>query len=504
MTINRPSLATPFLVSPNSVLANALLRSVDVLRPRVHALRPRRIEFVVGTQINGAPHLGTNLVQAAAFLLARTTRREFSLDTRVRFAALDNAPHDVVLDPETHTAYQQTYFHALGKDGVADLVQRYYRAFFDSLSEATGTGYTIETYSDQQASAGFRAEFLRTLAHLEHIRWWLAPSHGVVHVRLPCSACGWAQKRADRTRLIDLNEEGATFTAVCHDHGRYETHIDPADSAPYIDLATLYRNLVKERALGRDPHTLSVMMKGGDWVFGSQLVDGALGALGTPSAQMPTRIFTPQVLAPTGAKLSKSLLREHGTGALPADAEPWMLDTTTWPGSVDSYVDVLVWLVGELLADPKHFFRSFTVRELGRLVQAHPPELAERPRAHEMGIYKRYFDLIASGRKTVEIRVADAARQRIRPGSLIRFRCRDEEVLTRVTRVTRYAGFDEMFDHESPTSVNPTATREEQLAGIRQIYPPEREALGVVAIGLALVDPPGLTPDPASTRSGDG
>ena len=28
-------------------------------------------------------------------------------------------------------------------------------------------------------------------------------------------------------------------------------HIDPEDDQPYLDLATLYRNLVKERALGR-------------------------------------------------------------------------------------------------------------------------------------------------------------------------------------------------------------------------------------------------------------
>ncbi|MGH3906156.1 MAG: hypothetical protein ACRDTE_18535 [Pseudonocardiaceae bacterium] len=46
-----------------------------------------------------------------------------------------------------------------------------------------------------------------------------------------------------------------------------------------------------------------------------------------------------------------------------------------------------------------------------------------------------------------------------------------------------------MFDHESVTGVNPT-TRDEQLANIRQIYPPEREALGVVAIGIELIDPP--------------
>lgn len=374
-----------------------------------------------------------------------------------------HAPYEVVLDPETHHAYQQTYFHALGKARISELIEGYYRP-------------------------GFRAEFLRTLERIENIRWWMAPSHGVVHIRVPCPDCGWVEKRADRTKLVRLDEDGATFTAMCLDHGGYEVHIDPEDDAPYLDLATLYRNLVKERALGRDTGILHVMMKGGDWVFGCQLVDGALGALNTPPIAMPMRVFTPQVLAPTGAKLSKSLLREQGKGVLPADVEPWMLDTTTWPAGVDNYVDVLVWLVGELLTDPKHFFRSFTVKEFGRLVTARPSTLPVR--AHEMGIYKRYFDLIATGRKTTEIRVNDSSRKKIKEGSLIRFRCQGDQVLTRVTKMARYASFEEMFDHESVASVNPLATREEQVANIRQIYPPEREALGVVAIGIELVDPP--------------
>lgn len=180
-------------------------------------------------------------------------------------------------------------------------------------------------------------------------------------------------------------------------------------------------------------------MKGGDWAFGCQLVDGALGA---PARQMPIRVFTPQVLATTGAKLSKSLLREHDRGVLPADVEPWMLGTTAWPGTIDKYVDALVWLVAEFLGDPKHFFRSFTVKELGRLMTERPTQPSIR--AHEMGIYKRYFDLIASGRKTTEIRVNDSSRKNIKPGSLIRFRCQGEEVLTRVTHVARYANFDSM------------------------------------------------------------
>jgi ASC-1-like (ASCH) protein len=165
-----------------------------------------------------------------------------------------------------------------------------------------------------------------------------------------------------------------------------------------------------------------------------------------------------------------------------------MLDTTAWPGDVDNYVDCLVWLLGELLTDPKHFFRSFTVKELGRLMSARPVALPVR--AHEMGIYKRYFDLIAQGKKTTEIRVNDSSRRKIKEESLIRFRCQGDEVLTRVTKVARYASFEDMFDHESVASVNPLASREDQLANIRQIYPPEREALGVVAIGIQLVGPP--------------
>jgi ASC-1-like (ASCH) protein len=128
------------------------------------------------------------------------------------------------------------------------------------------------------------------------------------------------------------------------------------------------------------------------------------------------------------------------------------------------------------------------VKELGRLMTVRPTEPAVR--AHEMGIYKRYFDLIATGRKTTEIRVNDSSRKKIKAGSLIRFRCQGDQVLTRVTRVARYSSFEEMFDHEAVASVNPLATRDEQLASIRQIYPPEREALGVVAIGIELVDPP--------------
>lgn len=311
-----------------------------------------------------------------------------------------------------------------------------------------------------------------------------------MHTRLPCPTCGWAEKRAEATRLIRVDDDGAIFTAVCYEHGDYEVCIDPVDGG-YLDLATLYRNLIKERALvreqGVEQGVLYVMVKGGDWAFGAQLVDGALLALGTPAGEMPARIFTPMVLSGSGAKLSKSLLRAAPDSPAHADIQDWILSTTSWSGTTDQYADALIWLVNGLLTDPKHFYRSFTTSELGALMAQRPSDLAARERAREMPIYKRYFDLIASGRKTVEVRVAYPSNKRLTSSHLLRFTCRGEQCLTRIRRVACYSTFDEMFDHENVAAVNPDASRSDQLASIRLIYPAEKEALGVIAIEVARV-----------------
>ena len=43
-----------------------------------------------------------------------------------------------------------------------------------------------------------------------------------------------------------------------------------------------------------------------------------------------------------------------------------------------------------------------------------------------------------------------------------------------------------MLDAEGPENVNPSSPREVQLAEIRRIYGPEKEALGVTQLGLAV------------------
>lgn len=356
-------------VSPNTVLANALDAAEDVLAPRLRTSQPERIVFVVGTQINGVPHLGTSLVQSLTFAAAARVRQRFGIPVEVMFGALDNAPHEIVVDPASGHRYQRAYAQALGENVLADQVDELYRPLFKALSERLSVPYAVEMYSRQQEDEHFRRTWLRAHRRIDAARWWLDPAHGSPHVRVPCPqpGCGWAEKYAERTRVL-LGDDYAMVHAVCLHHGPYEAVIAPG-SGGYLDLATLYRNLVKELAASTDRGRLSVMVKGGDWVFGSTLVDNALTAIGLVGAQLPTRLFCPQVVTDTGAKLSKSLIRD-GKASLPAGSAPWMLDTRLWPGSLSEYADRLLEMAGVFLSDPRHFFRSYSAGELGRLMAA--------------------------------------------------------------------------------------------------------------------------------------
>lgn len=366
-------------VSPNTVLANALHHAEDVLIPRIVAEPPDRIVLVVGTQINGAPHIGTSLVQSLAFAMAARLRTRLGLPTEVLFSALDNAPYDLTTDLETGHRYQRGYAQALGEQALTELVAALYEPLFTALSQRVGIPYRVQTYSQQQSNAHFRRTWLRLLPRINAARWWLAPSTGIPHVRIPCPhpACGWAEKYAERTRVRRTAPEEATATATCLHHGEYESTITPT-SSEYLDLATLYRNLVKELALTSLHGTLHVMVKGGDWVFGCHLVDEALQAVGLTRRQLPARLFCPQIVTDTGAKLSKSLIRE-GRAPLPDGAADWMLDTRRWPGSLPQYADHLLALTETLLADPRHFFRSYSAAEIGRMMTTPASRSAPAP-----------------------------------------------------------------------------------------------------------------------------
>ncbi|MGH3699723.1 MAG: ASCH domain-containing protein [Pseudonocardiaceae bacterium] len=104
--------------------------------------------------------------------------------------------------------------------------------------------------------------------------------------------------------------------------------------------------------------------------------------------------------------------------------------------------------------------------------------------SHQLNIRLPYLRLIADGTKTVEVRVGYPKIRRIQSGHELTFSSGEDTVVTRVKRITEYESFEALLDHEDAVSLGGDLgeSRDELLAVIREIYPPEKEKLGVLAI----------------------
>ncbi len=83
-------------------------------------------------------------------------------------------------------------------------------------------------------------------------------------------------------------------------------------------------------------------------------------------------------------------------------------------------------------------------------------------RVRELNLYRRYFDLVAAGEKTIEVRVRYPRLDDLAAGDVIRFRIKgtDETCDVRVTCVAAYEDFEALLDGEGAENVNPTASRD--------------------------------------------
>jgi len=105
------------------------------------------------------------------------------------------------------------------------------------------------------------------------------------------------------------------------------------------------------------------------------------------------------------------------------------------------------------------------------------------PRVKTLWIKDEYLQHILSGRKTVEVRVAYSNISRLEPGDVLLL---NDQYPYRVVDVRRYPDFNALVAAEDPVTIAPDLPGQEALlAACRAIYPPEKEALGVVALEIA-------------------
>ncbi len=100
-------------------------------------------------------------------------------------------------------------------------------------------------------------------------------------------------------------------------------------------------------------------------------------------------------------------------------------------------------------------------------------------------VKQRFFDLIRSGQKTLEVRIGYENIKRIRPGEHIQLVTFQSTLEVRVKTVRHYRTFRDMLSAEPYQKIAPDSPSEEDvLALLETIYPPHKQALGVIVLEL--------------------
>lgn len=100
-------------------------------------------------------------------------------------------------------------------------------------------------------------------------------------------------------------------------------------------------------------------------------------------------------------------------------------------------------------------------------------------------IKQRFFDLIKSGKKPLEVRVGYDTINRIQVGERISLVTHTSSLTVRVNDIRRYDSFEMMLTKEPFKEIAPdVSSQAELLALLKNIYPAEKESLGVVVLEL--------------------
>ncbi len=102
-------------------------------------------------------------------------------------------------------------------------------------------------------------------------------------------------------------------------------------------------------------------------------------------------------------------------------------------------------------------------------------------RTKTLWIKDEYLQQILGGRKTIEVRVGYGNIARLAVGDRLLL---NEQYPFVIQRIGRYASFEELIARESTPAIAPDLSPEQLLAGLRELYPPAKEALGVIALEI--------------------
>lgn len=350
------------IISPNIVLGNALWNPIDMIKYHVNKRVPGGINFIIGIQPNNHPHIGTILTLALSFVLAEMAKKYFDIESSLTINVVDNSEAFRIFDQETNLSFRKTSYHMYGSDGIDGFIRKNYIDIIKLLSIKTGVKFNIYKYSEVQSSVEFRETLIFLLNRSDDIKWFLAPSSGVYPVRIPCPSCNLIDILARKNLIKSISSVSVVLESYCPHHGKYITELTK-DSHEFIDVNSMFRNLIKEVSLSKRQSELSVVIKSLDWVYGCQYLDMALNILNIQMLHKPQRIFTPLVLSCSGEKLSKSYHCK-----IDNKIYEWALNPLKFQ-NYSSIVEDFSKLSYRIVQKTNNLFRSYTVENIYHLLR---------------------------------------------------------------------------------------------------------------------------------------
>lgn len=106
---------------------------------------------------------------------------------------------------------------------------------------------------------------------------------------------------------------------------------------------------------------------------------------------------------------------------------------------------------------------------------------------HVWRIKKEYFQQLKNGSKSLEIRVGYSQMKRVQKGDIITFENYGRNEFD-VLQVKIYSSFDDLLNKEGVDRVLPGMTHSRALKALQDIYPKDKERLGVYAFELKFRD----------------
>lgn len=110
---------------------------------------------------------------------------------------------------------------------------------------------------------------------------------------------------------------------------------------------------------------------------------------------------------------------------------------------------------------------------------------------HYMKLHNDPFNLIKSGTKTIELRLNDLKRQKIKVGDLIEFtnRITDEKMVVRVVDLIKFNSFSDLYKNFSKVSMGYREDEDANPSDMELYYSlEEQEKYGVLAIKIEKID----------------